>query len=219
MHAIKKTKVLLAHRIPLVCAGLAAILQHQSLFEVEVSQLNPGETMIAGCIRQQGTNVLVTDFEDGLLAAAQLRDHPAPDDSVKPRVLIVTQHDHECEIRQALEQGVHGYVLLACPLHEVVAAVEAVRRGVRHLGPVAAQRLAESLTREPLTTREMDVLRLLATGIGNKTIGCKLNIAVGTVKSHVKSILAKLDAGSRTEAMAVAQQRGLVPLETAHAEA
>lgn len=213
MKVLDKTRVLVVHRIPLVSAGLVATLRHQSVVDVEVMELDPRERSMLGWLRRHSTDVIVADYEDGLNAAAQIRNDPTIYCAGTPHVLIVTRQDHECEIRHALERGVHGYLLLACRLEEVIVAVEAVRRGVRHLGPLAAQRLAESLTREPLTTREMDVLRILAAGDCNKAIGKKLNIAVGTVKSHVKSVLGKLDAVNRTEAAVVARQRGLLPIE------
>ncbi|MFC5520763.1 LuxR C-terminal-related transcriptional regulator [Polaromonas jejuensis] len=213
MGVTEKTRVLVAHRVPLVAAGLVATLRHQSVVPVEITNLDPREGSTLGWLRRHSTDVIIVDYDDGLNAATQIRSAPIIRGSGTPRVLILTGQDSECDIRHALERGVHGYVLLSCRLEEVIVAVEAVRRGARHLGPLAAQRLAESLTRAPLTIREMDVLMLLSAGDCNKAIGKKLNIAIGTVKSHVKSVLEKLDAISRTEAAAVARRRGLLPIE------
>lgn len=127
-----------------------------------------------------------------------------------PRIVIVTGNDGECGIRCALEMGVKGYVLVGCELQELLAGVHAVSRGLRHLCPQAAARLAESVCVEALSLREEEVLKLVADGLCNKAISRCLGIAVGTVKSHLKSIFGKLTVGSRTQAMAAAQRRGLL---------
>jgi DNA-binding CsgD family transcriptional regulator len=93
---------------------------------------------------------------------------------------------------------------------ELTEAVTSLHRGMRWLDRVAAQKLAAGYGQEPLTERETDVLRCLVTGAANKTVAKKLNIALGTVKVHVRSIMGKLDARTRTEAATVAIKRGLL---------
>jgi DNA-binding NarL/FixJ family response regulator len=115
-------------------------------------------------------------------------------------------------VRGALEQGVHGYLPLDRGIDEFVHGVRTVARGSRYLAPSTAQCMADSLTREALTAREAEVLDLLACGECNKSIARQLDIAVGTVKAHVKAIMGKLDASSRTQAVSVAAQRGLVSM-------
>ena len=83
-------------------------------------------------------------------------------------------------------------------------------RGLRYLGLEVSQRMADSLTRETLTARESEVLRLLAAGLCNKSIASRLLIGVGTVKAHVRGIMGKLGASSRTQVVTIAAQRGLV---------
>jgi DNA-binding NarL/FixJ family response regulator len=104
-----------------------------------------------------------------------------------------------------------GYLVSGCSLGELEGAVHAACRGHRFLCQAAAREVANSLTSETLTLRERDVLGLLAQGCCNKTIASGLDIALGTVKAHVRSIMAKLDASSRTEAASVAAARGLLP--------
>jgi len=151
--------------------------------------------------------VLVADYDAGLAAVARPGEGGA---RRRPPVLILTARDSEAEIRGALEAGVRGYLLNGCAVDELIAAVRAVHRGARHLSELAAQRVADSVARTPLTARETDVLRLMARGYANKIIAAQLGIAVGTVKAHVKAVLAKLDAASRTEAGFVAEERGLL---------
>jgi DNA-binding NarL/FixJ family response regulator len=121
-------------------------------------------------------------------------------------VLVLTWRDGEAEIRYALHSSVRGYLLGPCSLDELAAAVRSVGSGRRHLCAGAAQSLAHT----PLTPRETEVLRLMASGLPNKRIASRLPIALGTVKAHNQAILAKLQARSRTEATAIAEQRGLL---------
>jgi DNA-binding NarL/FixJ family response regulator len=192
--------VLVMHAEPLLAVGLAAALRQFPGFSVQV---HGDDGLPADAI-----DVIVADYQDGVhLASAQdMRANGLK----SARVLVMTSHDREHEVRLALEAGVHGYLLLGCPIQELIAGVSALGRGSRYLCLAVAQRMAESLTREALTPREADVLRLLVRGQCNKAIAKQLDIAVGTVKAHVKAIMGKLDASSRTQAASVAAQRGLI---------
>jgi DNA-binding NarL/FixJ family response regulator len=195
-----RISVLVMHAEPLIAVGLAAALRQFPGFSVQV---HGGDGPPAEAI-----DVIVADYLDGVQLASALGKR-AP--SLKAaRVLVMTMHDREHEVRLALEAGVHGYLLLGCPIQELIAGVCALGRGSRYLCLAVAQRMAESLTREALTPREADVLRLLVRGQCNKSIAKQLDIAVGTVKAHVKAIMGKLDASSRTQAASVAAQRGLI---------
>src|SRR4029078_12813091 len=98
----------------------------------------------------------------------------------------------------------------ATPVENVVRAVRLIHCGNTAIDPAAIEKIAVSLASPPLTGREMEVLRLMMLGLPNKAIAITLQRTVGTAKSHVKAILAKLDAGSRVEAVAVARRRGLL---------
>jgi DNA-binding NarL/FixJ family response regulator len=123
---------------------------------------------------------------------------------------MISRRDCEADVQRALQAGVGGYLLAGCSLDELVIAVRTVGRGGRHICDRAANVAAQSLMRTPLTAREAEVLRLMADGLSNKRIAIRLDIALGTVKAHTKAILSKLEAASRTEATAVAEQRGLI---------
>jgi DNA-binding NarL/FixJ family response regulator len=192
--------VLVMHAEPLIAVGLAAALRQVPGLSVQV---HGGEGLSA-----EAVDVIVADYQDGMqLASAPGLRAPGLKHA---RVLVMTTHDREHEVRLALEAGVYGYLLLGCPIQELIAGVNALCRGSRYLCLAVAQRMAESLTREALTPREADVLRLLVRGQCNKSIAKQLDIAVGTVKAHVKAIMGKLDASSRTQAASVAAQRGLI---------
>jgi DNA-binding NarL/FixJ family response regulator len=124
--------------------------------------------------------------------------------------MALTSNDREADIRRAIEAGIHGYLLLGGPLSELIEGVTTVANGVRYLGRAVAQRVADSLTRSSLTSRETEVLRLVTTGESNKAIARQLNIELATVKSHMTAIMTKLNATSRTQAADIAATRGLV---------
>ncbi len=112
--------------------------------------------------------------------------------------------------RESRTVPAHRPILAGCGLDALAGAVRAVHRGVRHLSPRVAARLADSLSSEPFTAREEEVLRLLVEGLSNKAIANRMEIASGTVKSHMKSIFDKLDVQSRVHAVAVVEKRGLL---------
>jgi DNA-binding NarL/FixJ family response regulator len=126
------------------------------------------------------------------------------------RILVIAAQGREHAVRSALEQGIHGFVLTSSPVYDLLAGVRALSRGGNYLCASVAQQLAQVVERDMLTSREDEVLRLLSKGMCNKSIARDLGIAVGTVKTHVKSIMSKLDASCRTEAASIATERGLV---------
>lgn len=193
------TRVHLHYRDPLVLAGLIAALAAQS--DIELVDSNEGP---AGC-----GEVVVADYESGLSLMSLYHARDSQHRTTLPRVLIVTRCESPGEIRHALEQGAMGYLILGCALSEVVDAVRALRQGSRHIDATAACRLADSVACEAPSQREVEVLRLVADGLGNKAIARQLDIAVGTVKAHLRTAFQKLGAASRTEAASVAGMRGL----------
>jgi DNA-binding NarL/FixJ family response regulator len=213
MFSSESIKVLVLHRDALISAGIASALgKHSDLVVQEPDALQVGNAP-ARTSTHDRMDVVVADYDTALEIMAKERLESAPRGTTPPNVLIVTRCETAWQVRHALEQGVRGYLLLGCSQQELAEAVRGLYRGGRYLGAVVAQRIAESLACEIPTGREFDVLRLLARGHGNKAIALKLNIAVGTVKSHVKAILQKLDAATRTEAAAVADRRGLLTLQ------
>ena len=198
---INRIVVDVSHVDPIVAAGLAVTLGIQPDFDVE--------TVGSDSPRRFGpTQVIVTDYVAGLGMVADLRRRGGGSDPL-PAVLIVSLLQRELEIRRALEAGVRGYLLIGCAFDELVCAVRSLSAGMRHIDSNAARLLADSIAREALTPREEEVLGLLVEGLGNKAVARNLDISVGTVKSHLRSIYGKLDATSRTEAVTFAERRGL----------
>lgn len=197
MTDVRTIKVAVVHEDDLLAAGLRAVLGGQH--DIELVE----DTASAACAP---ADVVVSDYEGGLRLAAA----PAPRRGQAAHVLVLTQRDSEREIRHALSQGVRGYVTSGGCASELLDAVRRVGLGIRHVGTLAAQRLADSVAGTLLTEREMDVLRLLMDGACNKGIARRLEISHGTVKSHMRSIFQKLDAHNRTEVVVVAEKRGLL---------
>jgi DNA-binding NarL/FixJ family response regulator len=160
-----------------------------------------------------GMHVVVADYDSALTIARLLKRDAFARRPSTTRIMIVTPRDGEADVRRALECGVQGYLPLDSKPADVIDGVVALHRGQRVLGRIVAQRVAESFDHEALTIREVDVLRFVVAGDANKTVAKKLNIALGTVKVHVRSIMGKLGARTRTEAAAVARRRGLVERE------
>jgi DNA-binding NarL/FixJ family response regulator len=203
-----KIKVLIAHGDPLIAAGLVATLQKQRDFEAYIC-CPASKLSSATASDLTPADVVVADYETAmrLIASAGAASH---------RVVILTHSDGEARICHALEQGARGYLLLGCSLQDLFHSLRAVRAGGMSLGPLVANRVAEWMKQRALTPREGDILRQMMLGRSNKRIAIELSVAVGTVKTHVKSILEKLDAASRTEAVAIAQRRGILQEEREH---
>jgi len=126
------------------------------------------------------------------------------------RIVVLTTFDTDNDISRAVTAGARGYLLKDAPREELLEAIRHVDKGEMHLSPALVAKLASGLGDEALTAREHGVLALLALGRSNKDIGLALDIGETTVKSHLRSIFAKLRVVSRTEAISVASRRGLL---------
>jgi DNA-binding NarL/FixJ family response regulator len=142
---------------------------------------------------------------DGVHVVEQIR-REFPD----AQLVVLTTFDTDDDVDRALTAGAKAYLLKDVSPRDLVACVRAVHRGGTWVSPTVASKLMARMTRVQLTSREMDVVRLLAAGRSNREIGETLNITPGTVKIHLTHLFAKLGATSRTEAIAKAAQRGLI---------
>ncbi len=128
------------------------------------------------------------------------------------RVIVLTTFDGDENIYRALQAGARGYLLKDMFGEELMDAIRAVHAGKTRIPAVVAQRLAERMRGPELTSREMDVLRLIVGGKSNKEIGGALHISEATVKTHINNLLGKLGVSDRTQAATTAIQRGIVEL-------
>lgn len=202
MNIFRHVDVFICHDSPLVSAGLAATLREQPDLRVAVGTSPPDAA--AAC------DVLVADYTTGLQFLDAMPAARRAADAPMPRLLVVTSKLGEWDIRHAMACGVHGYLLLGCPAERLVDAVRSLARGGRCFDDAVSARMADSLIHAALTRRENDVLQLMSHGAGNKDIARRLDIQLGTVKAHVKAILEKLQVRTRTQAVVVAEHRGLL---------
>jgi DNA-binding NarL/FixJ family response regulator len=128
------------------------------------------------------------------------------------RIIVLTTYAGDAQVVRALKAGARGYLLKAEVNDELLDTIRSVHAGKRWMHPELAAELAEYTGREVLTVREIEVLRLIATGNANKEIGAKLSVSEDTVKRHVTNILGKLDANDRTHAVTIALKRGIIEL-------
>ena len=205
MNSVRKLQVLVAHAEPLVAAGLEATLREEN--DLDVSALTSPRPELTPVGAHELADVILADCRTGIRLA--LGSHPGNHETRRPRIVIVTQDESEVSVRRAIEAGVRGYLLLGATRDSVVQAVRFAARGGITLDPIAASRMAASLG-DSITSREREVLGLVMLGLPDKVIANRLGIRIGTAKCHVKQLLLKLDASSRTEAAAIAQRRGLI---------
>jgi two-component system NarL family response regulator len=128
-------------------------------------------------------------------------------------ILMLSTHSGEEEIFRAMQAGARGYVVKNIIREELLRAVREVHEGRQYVDPLVASHLAERRSHRSLSGREVEVLRMVAKGLGNKEIANTLNIAEVTVKLHVSHVLEKLSVKDRTQAATVALQRGIISLE------
>jgi DNA-binding NarL/FixJ family response regulator len=202
---------------PVVRDGLVAILGTQPDFRL-IGEAASGKEALT-LARDRQPDVVLLDLEmpgmDGVETIRLLRD-----DRPDIRVVVFTAFDTDERILSAVRAGAKGYLLKGAPRSELFNAIRVVHQGGSLLQPVVASRLLNRLAApestggrvEEITPREMEVLELLVQGKQNKEIAAELSITERTVKFHISSILGKLGAGNRTEAVTIALQKGLVDL-------
>lgn len=200
--AARVTRVLVQHDDPLLALGAFTALMSAP----DVRPYLDGSDALA--CNTEAIDVVVTDPARGVALAA-LPAAVRQGGVRTARVLILASSGREHLVRQAFGAGAFAYALSRAGLAELCDAVACVARGTRYISPALAGPVAESLMRESLSPREFEVLSLIAEGHCNKIIARQLLITVATVKVHVKAIMSKLGATSRTHALSIAIERGL----------
>ncbi len=202
-------RVLVAEDHIVVRDGLVAIIRQESDMEV-VAEAGDGREA-ADLWKKHRPDITLMDLRmpglDGVSAISQIR-------AVDPnaRIIVLTTYDGDEDIYRGMRAGAKSYLLKDVRREELFLCIREVHAGRTFLPAGVAAKLVERLPAEELTPRELEVLRLLAAGKPNKGIGSDLAITEVTVKSHVQSLFRKLNVLSRTEAIAVANRRGLLHL-------
>jgi len=194
---------------PLLREGLAAIINSQ-----------PGMVMIAqAASAQEGILQFRKHKPDVTLMDLRLPDKTGIEALIairaefpEARVIMLTTFEGDVEIQRALEAGARGYLLKSMPPKELIEVIIQVHAGKKRIPTQVAARLAEHMSDEELTEREIEVLSQIAGGNRNRDIAERLFITEETVKVHIKHIMEKLAARDRTEAIAIAVRRGIIQL-------
>lgn len=209
MSADLPTRLLVVDDHRVVRAGLSALLAQEPDFEV-VAQAGNREEAVARW-KEARPDVTLMDLhlpvKGGVEAIEEIRACDAG-----AVVVVLSTYDGDEDVFTALRAGARGYLLKDSEPAELFAAIRRARRGDLTIASEIATKLADRLQVDPLTPRELEIIELVVRGNSNKAIARALDLSEGTVKSHVKRILGKLDATSRTEAAAIARRRGIVHL-------
>ena len=219
MDKSKRIRVLLADDHAVVRKGIRDFLEEDETLRV-IGEANDGEEALA-LVARHSPDVAVFDIQmprlNGLDATRRVKQE-FPD----VQVLILTAYDDDPYLFAALQAGASGYLLKTSSSEELLHAIHAVADGETALSPAVAKKLvrraagsaaAQDEIIEPLTDRELEVLRLAAQGLGNKQIGVALNISDRTVQGHLANIYAKFHVATRTEAVLFAVRQKWITLE------
>jgi DNA-binding NarL/FixJ family response regulator len=209
----KKIRLLISDDHPVVRAGIGGMLSGEEDFEVVAEATNGSEAV--DLANRMKPDVILMDLRmpemDGVEAISRIKErHP------EMNILVLTTYESDADVLRALERGATGYMLKDAPREDLFEAIRATAEGKSPLSPEVAARLVQRV-REPvdelLSTREIEILELVAGGASNKDIAKQLWISDTTVKSHVLHIFNKLEVTDRTAAVTVALRRGIISLE------
>ena len=204
----KRIRVLLADDHPVVREGLVSILKAKDI--QVVGEAEDGEEACE-LYDQLSPDILILDLrmpkKNGLQVVTELMSR-----TPKPRIIVMTTYEGEEDVRRAISAGAKGYILKGTKRDQILDTVRKVHEGQPSLSAEIAGKLADSLTRPEFSERELQVLKQMAAGKSNREIAQVIYVSENTVKAHVKSILAKMDAIGRTEAIAIAIRRGLIEI-------
>jgi len=199
-------RVLLVDDHAIMREGLAAVLTSYGIDVV--GEAGDGATALQ-MFEELAPDVCVVDLRmtpmDGAEVTMQMRQR-----NHEARVILLTTYDTDEEVFRGLRAGASSYLLKDVGSEELVSTIRAVRAGRKVIAPAIAAKLAEHVASDVLTPRQTEVLRCLSEGKSNLEVAQTLFISEGTVKAHVKAILAKLDARDRTQALMIAFKRGLL---------
>jgi DNA-binding NarL/FixJ family response regulator len=207
--APKLIRILTVDDHPLLRKGIAALVNAEADMKL-VAEASDGQEAIES-FRVHRPDVTLMDIQmpsfNGIDAICEIQSE-FPD----ARIIVLTTYTGDAQVLRALKAGARGYVLKGHVHRELLETIRAVHAGQKRIPPDVAAQLAEHATDDELTSREIDVLRLIAAGNSNKLIADQLSIGEATVKSHVTNILSKLGANDRAHAVTIGLKRGIIEL-------
>ena len=194
---------------PLLRGGIAALIGNQTDMEVVAEACNGREALEQ--FRKHSPDITLMDLQmpgmSGIDAISAIRG-----EFPEARIIMLTTHAGDVQVSRALKAGARAYLLKGSLRNELLETIRAVHAGQKRVSSEVAAEIAEHSTDDALTPREVDVLRWAAKGNANKEIAAQLSLTEETVKSHMRNILAKLEAKDRTHAVAIGVKRGIIDL-------
>jgi DNA-binding NarL/FixJ family response regulator len=204
-----RIRILIVDDHPLMREGIAAVINNQPDMKVIAQAANANDAVEQ--FRKHKPDVTLMDLrlpdKSGVETMIDIRAE-FPD----ARIIMLTTFEGDVEIKRALEAGARGYMLKSMPPKELVEVIRQVHAGKKRIPPHLAAQLAEHMSDEGLTDREVEVLGQIASGNRNRDIAERLFISEETVKVHIKHIMEKLGASDRTQAVAIGVRRGIIQL-------
>jgi DNA-binding NarL/FixJ family response regulator len=204
---MNQIRVLSVDELPLMREGMATIINGKPDMHVVAHASSAQEAIRV--FREHRPDVTVMDLRlpdmSGIDAMVAIqKEFP------KARIVVFTTSEGDIEIRRAFEAGARSYMLKNSLPNDLAETIRQVHAGKKRIPPEVATRIAEHLTEDPLSEREVEVLKLVMWGNRNRDIADRLSISEETVKAHMKHILQKLGAADRTEAVTIAARRGII---------
>jgi DNA-binding NarL/FixJ family response regulator len=195
---------------PLLREGIAALVKAEPDMKI-VAEASDGEEAIQQ-FRRHRPDITLMDIQmpnvNGTEAIIRIRN-----DFPDARIIVLSTYSGDVQVLRAIKAGARGYIVKGHVHRELLEAVRSVHAGHKRIPPEIAAELAEHAADDVLSSREIDVLRLISAGNANKQIADKLCIEETTVKSHISNILSKLGANDRTHAVTIGLQRGIIELD------
>jgi len=202
-----RIRILVADDHPLVRDGIVSLVSNEKDMKVVAQAVDGVETV--GLAQKHRPDIVLLDLRmpqmDGLDVLAQFKALRLP-----TRIIVLTTFESEQDVHISMKAGAHGYLLKDASRALLLDTLRRVHRGETVIPLSIGHKLVESMNHRELSPREQEILQLVAKGKSNKEVGHSIGIAEGTVKSHVKSMLEKLQVPSRTAMLREAVQRGLV---------
>ncbi|HTF69506.1 MAG TPA: response regulator transcription factor [Edaphobacter sp.] len=203
----RRIKVLAVDDHPLLREGIAAVIEGEDDIELVAEAVDGREAI--ELFRQHRPDVTLMDLQmpglNGIDTMIAIRT-----EFPNARFIVLTTYQGDVQALRALKAGASGYLLKNMLRRELLDTIRAVNAGRRRIPPEIAAELADHVTEDALSDREVEVLRRVAAENSNKIIGAQLSVSEATIKGHMKSILTKLDANDRTHAVTIAIKRGFI---------
>jgi len=203
-------RILIVDDHPLLREGIAFLVKSQQDMEL-VAEASDGEEAIEQ-FRRHRPDVTLMDLRmpnlDGTEAISRIRDEFSD-----AKIIVLSTYGGDVQVLRAIKAGARGYIVKGHVHRELLEAIRTVHAGRKRIPPEIAAELADHAADDQLSSREIEVLRLIGGGNANKQIADKLSIGETTVKNHISNILSKLGANDRAHAVTIALKRGIIELE------